>query len=268
MVSSVKIPGVYNDESFANDLDDKSSDEKVERPLKEGNGKPLKEGDGKPLNAQMVYVLRGKDVIPTREVKSSGRHSQAHCLEEIMKHTNGKSRSTIHVHPRTLPDRPIPEIMRRGRTKRDESLSAFLHEHRAAVIGGAIVRDISLLVGGVPQNNGEGQAKIQFADLPVVPFQVPESSGVRPQLHSCSDPSFLDNSKHILVFPEEYIAPPGFEGVKMLPLGELESLQRFVPKPLTKWRRHSSMCIRCLGTLSISGASRDLQQSCTNTRVR
>jgi hypothetical protein len=223
MVSSVKIPGVYNDESFANDLDDKSSDEEVERPLKEG--------DGKPLSAHMVYVLRGEEEVPTQEVKSSGRHSQAHRFGEIMQHTNGKSRNTIHVHPRTLPDRPIPEIMRRGKTKRDESLSAFLHEHRAAVIGGAIVRDISLLVGGVPQNNGDGQAKIQFADLPVVPFQVPESSGVRPQLHSCSDPSFLDNSKHILVFPEEYIAPPGFEGVKMLPLGALESLQRFVPKP-------------------------------------
>lgn len=111
----------------------------------------------------------------------------------------------------------------------NDPLSTFLRKHRAAVIGGAIVRDLSLLVGGGPQNDEEDQAKVKFADLPVVPLQVPESSGMRSQLLSSSDPSFLDlDSKHLLVFPEEYIAPPGFERVKTLPSEALESLNKAV----------------------------------------
>ena len=241
-----KYSSAYDDEASADDLEYDGLDAE---PLDEENGEPLdQESDGsleeneesldeegdkspdeeneKPLDAHMVYAMRGGHVAkPTQELKPFDRPSQAHRLGEIMRHANVEPRNTIHVHPRTLPDRPIHQTVRGREMINNDSLSIFLHKHRAAVIGGAIVRDISLLVGGGPPSNGKGQAKVQFADLPVVPFQAPESSGIRSQLLSSSNPV---NSKHLLVFPEEYIAPPGFERVKTLPLDALEALRNSV----------------------------------------
>lgn len=210
--------------------DDESLDEEDEESLYEEDGESPNKENEKPFHVHMVYALRGgHDVKPARGPQPSGHPSQAHRLGKIMQHTDDKSRNTIHIHSRTLPDRPISQTVRRREMINNDPLSTFLRKHRAAVIGGAIVRDLSLLVGGGPQNDEEDQAKVKFADLPVVPLQVPESSGMRSQLLSSSDPSFLDlDSKHLLVFPEEYIAPPGFERVKTLPSEALESLNKAV----------------------------------------
>lgn len=100
----------------------------------------------------------------------------------------------------------LPEVADGG------SLRTYLKEHKAAVIGGVIVHDIHLLIGDISSEGGKSQ--VRFRDLPVLPFQVPESNGVRTQLKSSQlDPGAIP----VLVFPEEYIAPPGFEIVETLP---------------------------------------------------
>jgi hypothetical protein len=96
----------------------------------------------------------------------------------------------------------------------DESLTAFLDKHRAAVIGGAIVRDISLLFKGhMPEEGGHGLGK-KLGEFPVLPCQTPDLEGARAQLFMPSDADRLP----VFVFPEDYIAPPGYEHVKDLPL--------------------------------------------------
>ncbi|KAI1087089.1 hypothetical protein F5B19DRAFT_486997 [Rostrohypoxylon terebratum] len=95
--------------------------------------------------------------------------------------------------------------------RHQDYLSNQTTENKAAVIGGAIVRDIHLLVGDVSSESDKSQ--VQFKDLPVLPFQVPESSSMSAQLKS----SKLDpDSMPVFVFPEEYIAPPEFEKVEAL----------------------------------------------------
>jgi len=176
-------------------------------------------------DGRVGYTLSWKyGVKPAREPEPFDRASQAQHFRKIMRHTSVKFRNTIHVHHKILLGAPIPETTHRSKVVSNGSLSTFLHEHRAVVIGGAIVRDISLLVGDRPSNNGEGQANIHFADVPVVPLQVPESGSVRAQLLSSSDPSSLLDAKPLFVFPEEYIAPPGFEDVATLPLEAVEDL--------------------------------------------
>lgn len=115
-------------------------------------------------------------------------------------------RNTIEVDPRILPDvlmtRPV------ARPVTSAALSSMLFEQRAAVIGGAIVRNISLLVGEREKD------QVQFGELPVWPRQVLE--GENAKLFSRVSQSRGRDKTPVLDFPEEYIAPPGFENIEKL----------------------------------------------------
>ena len=143
-------------------------------------------------------------------------------FEDILWKSDVQFRNIIEVDPRTLPDASITEPVATrqiasanflGKTQLrtatiirkdgdDKDLSTILLEQRAAVIGGAIVRNISLLVGE------EKEGKVRFGDLPVLPLQVPE--GEKAKLFSSEE------TVPILILPEEYTAPPGFEHVEGL----------------------------------------------------
>lgn len=90
-----------------------------------------------------------------------------------------------------------------------QDLSTILLQQRAAVIGGAIVRDIKLVLGQGKKEN------VKFGDVPILPLQVPGTEQAmlfsRVPEHEGDTPDFT------LILPEKYISPPGFEGVEMFP---------------------------------------------------
>ncbi|KAH7310920.1 hypothetical protein B0I35DRAFT_439890 [Stachybotrys elegans] len=90
-----------------------------------------------------------------------------------------------------------------------QDLSAILLQQHAAAIGGAIVRDIKLILG-------EGKKEdVKFCDVPVLPLQVPETE--QAMLFSRMPEQEGDTPDFTLILPEKYIAPPGFEGVELFP---------------------------------------------------
>lgn len=179
----------------------------------EGLGFPLPVGSHAPHNRHREYPPdRTTQISKTPALEQPLRSSsQLGHFKKILQHSNATAGNDVHSHPTTVPDVPgstpaaLPEVAD------GESLRTYLKEHKAAVIDGVIVRDIHLLVGDV--SSEDGKSRVQSRNLPVLPFQVPESNGVRTQLKSSQlDPSAMP----VLVFPEEYIAPPGFEKVETL----------------------------------------------------
>lgn len=112
--------------------------------------------------------------------------------------------SSVNLPIRTVPDCGVSATDAPGDT---QDLSTLLLKQRAAVIGGAIVRDINLVVCRV-SNDG-----LEFYDVPVLPLQVPEEE--QAMLFSRMPEHEGDSSESILILPENYTAPPGFAGVEL-----------------------------------------------------
>lgn len=103
-----------------------------------------------------------------------------------------------------------------GGSKGDrKDLRSILSENHAVVIGGAIVRHVSLVVSEKPGDD------TRFGSLPVLPLQIPE--GQKSKLFS-KDPDGDSAQPPILLFPEPYIAPPGFENFDLFEEGNRDAI--------------------------------------------
>ncbi|GAB1318702.1 hypothetical protein MFIFM68171_08912 [Madurella fahalii] len=177
--------------------------------------------EGRPMSSltaisksRFPFPTEVQGTITTTPALEQPHHSSSQLdhFKKILQHSNATARNDVHAHPTTIPDVPgstpaaLPEVAD------SKLLRTYLKEHKAAVIGGITVRDIHLLVGDISSEGSK--SRVQSRDLPVLPFQVPESNGVRAQLKSSQlDPGAMP----VLVFPEEYITLPGFEKVETLP---------------------------------------------------
>ncbi|KAL3247338.1 hypothetical protein ABHI18_012444 [Aspergillus niger] len=132
---------------------------------------------------------------------------------DILSRSNIEFRHTVETDPRKIQDRGelAHDLDHRvgGRTLRASKswnlggngvdLLSLLREQHAVVIGGAIVRHISLVVSEAPGNSS------RFGDLPVKPLQDPEGT------KACLLSQQLELGQAdipILIFPEPFIAPP------------------------------------------------------------
>lgn len=148
-------------------------------------------------------------------------------FQQILNDSGVQFRNDIEADPRTLPDVSVPRPI----VTDDTAGKAHLWEYATSgnwdgskdpeslgsvVIGGAIVRNISLLLGV------GGHEDIQFGELPVLPIQVDESE--RAKLYSSVSPGEGVKPLSILVLPEKYTTPPGFEHAEERESGHTASL--------------------------------------------
>ncbi|KAI0887862.1 uncharacterized protein GGS22DRAFT_197773 [Annulohypoxylon maeteangense] len=162
-----------------------------------------------------MYVPSAKMI---KEFEYMNLPSLGDSIDTILLKSNVKFRNTIEVNPKTTDNvaRHHPETrnllrdLPYGGIGNVKDLSSFLYDQQAVVIGGAIVRNVSLVVSEEP---GDGS---HFGDFRVLPVQVPE--GQEAKLLS-KEPEADEIWTPILLFPEPYIAPPGFENFDLFEEG-------------------------------------------------
>lgn len=184
--------------------------------------------------------------IPSEKVIKELEHVNlpplADSFDDILSKSNVKFRNTIEVDPRSIRDVPRPYSGLRHRAGRSlfcaltygnsggrKDLPSILFEQQAVVIGGAIVRHVSLVVSEGPNDS------TRFGNLPVQPLQIPE--GQKSKLFS-KEPEGDEAQASMLLFPEPYITPPGFENFDLF--GEEGDGNVIMSGPLTGTRTSRS----------------------------
>ncbi|GAP86904.1 hypothetical protein SAMD00023353_2400470 [Rosellinia necatrix] len=167
-----------------------------------------------PLGSLAVEIPREEIA---NELEKTDLPSLVDSFGSILSKSNVRFRRTVEADPKTIHDVARPDFGLSTLTKKNarlastlanigdrEDLPSILFKKNAAVIGGAIVHDINLVVG---------EDKNRFGNLPLLPIQVP--LGYKARLFSREPENKGEAPVSMLLFPEHYTAPPGFENVNV-----------------------------------------------------
>ncbi|KAI1451228.1 hypothetical protein F4805DRAFT_464043 [Annulohypoxylon moriforme] len=148
-------------------------------------------------------------------------------FDNILSKSNVKFRNTVKVDPVAGANHSPLCASTYGNSEDEKYLPSILAQQHAVVVGGAIVRHICLVVSEEPSDDS------RFGHFPVLPLQIPE--GQKSRLFSKELESGVVHPS-ILLFPEPYIAPPGFGNFDLFgEKGDDDVLGSGVPTGIEIW---------------------------------
>ncbi|KAI1812808.1 hypothetical protein GGS20DRAFT_518042 [Poronia punctata] len=199
-----------------------------------------------------------------QELQKTNLDSLVDSINEFLSVANVKFRRALERHPKIPHDGPRPNFQVEVRNERVDppladggegngmpgSLSSTLFANQAAVIGGAIVRNIDLII------SKESENVLQYGNLAVFPIQVP--MGYSTKLYSGYPRDNGQAPPSILLFSEPYIAPPGFADTNLFFQDGGFNTTNFVAAGSTRSifqedMQHAGLMEATLGSYTLSG---------------